>query len=143
MKINVILSVLLLSICLCSCKKLGCTDQNAMNFEKEAKKNDQSCAYEGSVGIWFDTVKAQEYAVDSVITLIYFVDGNNVGTISSGQYSNVLPTCDSPEVLTVEFNMGKVSSAAHSLIVKRETGLVIDNYIFTVEGGKCSLYLLK
>jgi len=143
MKINVILSVLLLSICLFSCKKLGCTDQNAMNFEKEAKKNDESCTYEGSVGIWFDSVKAQEYTADSIITLTYFVDGNNVGTISSGQYSNVSPNCDSPEVLTVEFNMGKVSSAVHSLIVKRETGLVIDSYNFTTEGGKCSLYLLK
>jgi len=114
-----------------------------MNFEKEAKKNDESCTYEGSVGIWFDSVKAQEYTADSIITLTYFVDGNNVGTISSGQYSNVSPNCDSPEVLTVEFNMGKVSSAVHSLIVKRETGLVIDSYNFTTEGGKCSLYLLK
>ena len=143
MKYIALLFLTFLSPSLLSCKKLGCTDENALNFEKVAKKNDESCTYEGSVGIWFDSLKADEYAFDGVIDLTYFVDGKNIGTISSSQYSIVPPTCESPEVVTVKFNMGKASSASHSLLVKRETGAIVDSYNFSVEGGKCSLFLMK
>ncbi|MGJ8661306.1 MAG: hypothetical protein ACSHXL_04655 [Bacteroidota bacterium] len=126
-----------------SCKKLGCTDENALNFEEVAQKDDESCTYEGSVGIWFDSIKADEYESNSIIAITYFIDGDSSTTVFSDQYVSTIPTCGSPDVFTVKFNMGKASSETHNLIVKSETGAIIDSYKFPVEGGSCSLYLMK
>ncbi len=143
MKTYQVFLFLFLSIFVFSCKKLGCTDPNALNYESIAQKNDESCTYEGSVGIWFDSIKAQEYVTDGILELTYFIDGDSATTVPSNFYSNTIPTCGSPEVYAALFNMGKANSQTHNLIVKRETGVIIDSYKLTVEGGSCSLYLMK
>lgn len=38
------------SLFLSSCKKKGCTDETALNYEAEAKKDDGSCEYEQPIG---------------------------------------------------------------------------------------------
>jgi hypothetical protein len=135
---------LLIGIGLSSCKKMGCTDVNSMNFEKEAQKNDGSCTYEGSVGIWFDSIKAVEYFNAGVQSLTYMINGEEVGTVSSVAYGNTQSiSCASPEVFLVDFSMGKAETQSFNLYVKRETGAVIDNYPLTVNGGKCTLFLMK
>lgn len=45
MKSNVILVVAVAVLGLVACKKKGCTDPKAMNYSKEAKKDDKSCKY--------------------------------------------------------------------------------------------------
>ena len=37
--------ILIILICI-SCSKRGCTDPNALNYNSEAKKNDNSCEYQ-------------------------------------------------------------------------------------------------
>jgi|TARA_R110000737_G_scaffold344050_2_gene370789 hypothetical protein len=132
------------SVVLISCKKLGCTDINAMNYEKIAQKNDESCTYEGSIGIWFDSLKSIEYSNAGIQTLTYFINGINKGTILSSFYGNASTvTCDSQITFVVDFNLGKASTQSHKLIVKSETGALVDNYAMTAEGGKCTLFQMK
>jgi hypothetical protein len=127
-----------------SCKKLGCTDENAMNFENVAQKNDGSCTYEGSVGIWFDSIKFVEYANTGVQSLTYFINGDEKGVVPIWPYASAAGlTCDSSGVFQMDFSIGKASTQSYNLLVKRETGAVIDNYAITVQGGKCTLFLTK
>jgi hypothetical protein len=136
--------VLLLIPIFVSCKKLGCTDENAVNFEKEAQKNDQSCTYEGSVGIWFDSLKYAEYANNGVQTLTYYVNGKEKGLVPIWPYADPAGlTCFSPGVFRINFDLGKAARQSMTLLVKRETGAVIDDYTINVEGGKCELFLMK
>ncbi len=60
-KINIVLGVIL-TVFVFSCKKEGCTDEKALNFDEKAKKDDGSCLYpdttndEGTVVVQFNHV---------------------------------------------------------------------------------------
>ena len=76
MKISYIFNLILYSLLLTffSCKEPGCTDANAINFDSEANKDDNSCIYIGSLNIEFrlvndnqpfgkyDTIQSQDYS---------------------------------------------------------------------------------
>ncbi|MFN5416414.1 MAG: DUF4856 domain-containing protein [Flavobacteriia bacterium] len=63
--------ILALSLTFTSCKKEGCTDETASNFNKNAKKDDGSCVYDPA------------YVVPTTYS---FADANGVSTVSySGQ----------------------------------------------------------
>lgn len=140
-------SIYLLSIvclfCFSACKKLGCTDENATNYEEISQKNDGSCTYTCTLGIWFDVNKSILHALSNVTSFTYFVDGKEVGTVSINSYLSINPSCNTPDVLVVELNLGKTKSNTYKLWVKDQAGILIENYTITVEGGKCNLFMLK
>lgn len=69
---NIIITGLVFASALVSCKKEGCTDEKASNFNDEAKKDDGSCKYAGS-----------SYTIPTTYT---FTDESGVSTINySGQ----------------------------------------------------------
>ncbi|MDA7803276.1 hypothetical protein N8987_01700 [Crocinitomix sp.] len=47
-------AALILTFVFISCKKEGCINENAANYDSEAKKDDGSCNYEASVSFWFN-----------------------------------------------------------------------------------------
>lgn len=76
MKKSIIILAALIAVTAVSCKKEGCTDETAINYNSKAKKDDGSCTYEidnGGIG----------YTIPSTFT---FTDGNGNSTVSySGQ----------------------------------------------------------
>ena len=131
------------SMLLTSCKKMGCTDVNATSYEAIAQKDDGSCTYKGSLSIWFDQTKAQEYLSLGIDSLYYFIDYKEKAGVAVANFFLNPPNCGDTGVVTLNFDLGKYSSSNYSLLVKSETGAVVDNYPVTVEGNKCTLFLLK
>lgn len=73
MKYQVIIAAAVLGSAFVGCKKKGCTDPNATNYNKEAKKNDGSCKYATTPPI-------------NVPATYVFTDANGNSTVSySGQ----------------------------------------------------------
>jgi hypothetical protein len=70
-KKNILLLATGLVFCFTSCKKKGCTDPTATNYDAEAKKDDGSCEY----------VVAPNYVVPSTYT---FTDASGNNTVSYG-----------------------------------------------------------
>lgn len=88
--------ILILTIALASCKKKGCTDPQATNFDITAEKHDQSCTYiptivltgsdtiEVPVGMPFVDPGVSAFNKNGtqveVTSLTYLVNTNTVGT---------------------------------------------------------------
>lgn len=58
-----LLAICLTGVLLASCKKEGCTDNNAINYEPKAKKDDNSCVYhQGELNLAFNHTWAMSSA---------------------------------------------------------------------------------
>lgn len=76
-----------------SCKKEGCTDPAADNYNSAANDNDGSCEYTGQVSFWMNTgdnyVDVTVAGITSTITTNY---GSNPGCGQNGCANFTLPS---------------------------------------------------
>lgn len=81
-----VLVVFVLSGCI---KKTGCTDYEAMNYNSEAERSDQSCIYQADIVIYWDINEYQNHMMDSASTHLYFyLDDKLIGNAPADSYSN-------------------------------------------------------
>ncbi len=65
-----------------SCRRKGCTYENATNFSAKAKLDDRSCEFESRVSFWFSESTSGFLVSYGVTTLHVYVDDKEVGQIS-------------------------------------------------------------
>lgn len=65
-----------------SCKRKGCTYENATNYSKKAKLNDGKCEFESRVSFWFSEEKSNYLVSYGVTTLHIYIDDKEVGQIA-------------------------------------------------------------
>src|SRR5690606_32283267 len=84
MKKRILLPILMIGLLAISCKKEGCIDKEAENYNSEAKKDDGSCIYpsEKFVGTYFVNEKCIGLGTDTY-SLTITATGNNTVTIQS------------------------------------------------------------
>lgn len=69
---KILVSILFCSVALMSCKREGCTDETAMNYDEKAKVEDLSCTYYGDPYIGTYVVEDSLYQpMYSSITTVY------------------------------------------------------------------------
>jgi len=80
------ISILVLTMMIVgSCKKDGCTDKTANNFDEKAKNDDGTCTYDmGTITFWISTGSNGTVAID--------VDNVNQGTVT--EFYGVNPPAD-------------------------------------------------
>lgn len=122
-------SILLLSIALIgfnSCKKSGCTDPQADNYDYDANDNDGSCTYTGSVTFWMST---GSYYVDVTVN-------GSTKTISSNYAS--APDCGTSGCANFT-----LPSGSYSYHAEEDTFFPAEwNGTITVPKGGCQLLQL-
>jgi hypothetical protein len=70
-----------------SCRKEpGCTDPTSKNYSATAEIDNGSCTYEGSAVFWYNETTSSRLINDGAISLIYYVDGEIVGSSASNVY---------------------------------------------------------
>lgn len=121
-------SVLIASTSLTSCKKEGCTDSAAINYDESAKKDDESCSFQGEAVIWYDESTSQSLTLGGSSTLKYYVDEVLIGSTDASVYWTGAPDCGANGSINVTKDLGNAKS-------KTFTYKVIDNLGFTVESG--------
>ncbi len=142
-KVNYLLFVTIFVFALGACKKKGCLDQNATNYNSEAKKDDGSCLYEGSAVIWFNTPKVIEYSATGTSNLVFYLEGIQIGTLNLLDFINTAPACGGDHAVTVKRNLDSAPSKSFSLVVKGDSGATLDTYSLTIVGNKCTKFLLN
>lgn len=90
---NIIAFSLVSLVALASCKKQGCTDEAATNYNNKAKKDDGSCLYD-------------EEPAYVVPTSYFFTDGNGNSTVS---YSGQIDRLDQLEEIITLIETGRTS----------------------------------
>lgn len=120
-----------------SCKKEGCTDQDATNFESEAKKDDGSCSYSGTLTPWHNEQDALFLVGDGAETLYYYIDDQLVGTAAASAYFPSAPVCGQNGAVTITRDLGSSKSSSHILTVEDQTGFNYGTYSVTFIANTC------
>jgi hypothetical protein len=83
-KLLFLLMICSLTLALPSCKKEGCTNSGACNYDPDAEKDDGSCINKGKITFWQIDNSGYGY-VDVTV--------NGTTAVITSEYTNV-PTCD-------------------------------------------------
>lgn len=79
---------------LTSCKKEGCTNDKADNYDAEAKVSDKSCVYTVDVVFWFEEIEAVGLSAAEINKLTFLLNKESIGSASIDKYSEEAPTCN-------------------------------------------------
>lgn len=85
--------LLIAGVLVVSCKKKGCTDFNATNYDTAASKDDGSCTFEGSVVFWFDDTTSATMYASSTMRMDIMMDNVVIGSLNWNQYTSAAPNC--------------------------------------------------
>jgi len=130
--------LLLTSISFVSCKKEGCTDVDAINYDDSANRDDGTCNFEGELVFWFDGTTAANLVQDDISSLTYYVDNKLVGSTSSNVYWNSSPSCGANGSITVSKSLGNVKNKSYEYEVRDQDGLVVWTGYENFTAGICT-----
>ena len=126
---------------LTSCKKEGCTDDWATNYNSEAKKDDGSCKYSEKFIFWQDAVQADDWVnLYGVTSLYFYIDGQLIGSSAAGVYSLTEPSCDGSGISSTTIDLGSETSKNINIVIKDETNTVLIDESWNVFAGECNKY---
>ena len=121
-----------------SCKKEGCTNADADNYDSSAKKDDGSCTYSGEMVLWYNITTSVDMAIDGITSLTYYVDGSVVGSSDASVYWTGSPECGTNGSITVSKNLGPSNSKSYSYSVKDQDGAEVWSGTLNFVGNQCT-----
>lgn len=96
---------------LSSCKKEGCTNPSADNFDVKAEINDESCKYTTNLVFWFDETQSQQFQANGVEKINFTLSDEPLGSTNTDQFWEESPKCDSPGALKYSKELTKSNTA--------------------------------
>jgi len=121
---KIILSALVLTTLVStSCKKKGCIDIDATNYNSEAKKDDGTCTFSGNVTWWIGQTESIGITSNGISELNIYVNDTLVGKQGSNIHFTSEPTCGTPTIITKKFDLGTLKSKTihYQVIDENET----------------------
>ncbi|MFK8039421.1 MAG: hypothetical protein AB8B74_14095 [Crocinitomicaceae bacterium] len=139
-KISLIISIALLAISFVSCKKNGCTDPDALNFEDKVKSNNLLCLYEGSVTFWYDAIKEDSLRkLYGIKSLEYYVNKIRIDSLpfSNANAQEKAPRCGKSEIASFTDSLGAGYKKWIQYDIRTETGLVLYDSFVELTANQC------
>ena len=124
-------------LALASCKKEGCIDVDATNYNADAKKDDGTCTYEGKTVFWYNETASTNLTADGATSLTYYVNGEVVGSGAANVYWTAAPDCGQDASITVTKSLGGSKTSAYTYSVKDQTGWEYWSGSVTFEANTC------
>ncbi len=108
-------------------KKKGCTDSTSTNYDADAKEDDGSCTYKGSVQFWYNKATSDSLVANGITSLAIYVDGAVVGSYATSVYFTGDPACGQSNVVTSTKDLGTVKTKTFPYMGKDQNGNQILN----------------
>ena len=113
-KITLALSAAIIGLTFASCKKYGCTDPEALNFEEKVRSNNLTCAYEGSILFWYDqiTQDSLQQLYGQIRALEYYVNDVRIDSLELNNPQDKIPRCGASEIATYSDSLGTTTDGS-------------------------------
>ena len=126
-----------------SCKKEGCIDAIADNFNADADKDDGSCTYSASVSFWYNGNTSTNLQLDDISSLTFYVDNQVIGSYASSVFYPSAPACGQSSVVSKTLDLGKSKTKTATYMVKDDIGDEIWSGSITFDASvECTKYEL-
>lgn len=146
-KIHISLLITLIGFSIISCKKEGCTDEFATNYEVKAKTNNLLCTYEGSLLFWMNEStsdslklntgsKALRYWVQEVWT-DSLVQKVRVDSVNLNDFQDEVPECGEKDVPTYSAGLGLSDFRWVKYEIENEFGNIIYSDVVKMLANEC------
>jgi hypothetical protein len=135
-------AIVISGLIMSSCKKEGCTDKEAVNYQASAKVDNGSCTYSGSVILWYKVGVFTGLASYGVTNLSLYIDDELQGEYPVGFYSPSEPTCGTTNTMSLELNLGSEKSKEFNYEIIDQNGTVRWSGILDLSASQCSSYEL-
>ena len=132
-----------LAMLVMSCKKEGCTDRDATNFDDKAKKNDNTCEFEASWIFFYDKTTAQKLQLGGSTTVYVYVDDKLIGNQATNTWYNSIPSCESESVMKVTKKLGGSKSKAYTYSIKDQDGYEYVSGVLNFDANLCQKFQFK
>jgi hypothetical protein len=132
-----ILLLLILSISIVSCKRKGCMNPKATNYDKKANEGCACCEFEGQLLFWFNQDTKDALVDEGVGTLRYKLNDNLTGTFPVGDAFATAPACNAAGAATLKVKMGSSQTMMYVYTVEDEHGNIRFDGIVSLSGGAC------
>ncbi len=141
-------SLLMLS----SCKKEGCMDNAARNYDSEVKKDDGSCLYDASAIFWIDAATSSSFQNSFINELKVYVDGEYIGKMSTNSSLLEAPDCEAGGGVSyfedLQTDSSKVVKYEVKYVPYSEPGTTPDEVVefegsIKLTGGACQPFQLQ
>ena|SRR5688572_33507151 len=120
-----------------SCKREGCTDNDAENFDPKAKKNDNTCRFEGSAVLWYGQETSGHLVLTGASSLRYFVDNELQGSTAADVYFTGAPACNQNGSITITRDLGGVKGKTYAYRVEDQLGRIVWEGLLNLEANTC------
>lgn len=139
MKLNHMLyaTALVMSFSFSACKKEGCTDALASNYDNTVDKDDQSCTFGSDVLFWYDANQGS-FPLEAS-DLDFYLDTKLLGSSTGELARQGIPTCDSINIVSFPFEMDKTKSGIYFVEVKTKVNpTTVFSDTVNIFAGKCN-----
>jgi len=121
-----------------SCGKKGCTDINARNYDEEAKRDDETCAYDGSIVFWLNQTSVTNAIISGgCTTFTVWYNGIALVSADAATYFNTAPDCGATNSLTCTMDLGTETSGTFLMEIKDQNGTTHWYDYYTVTNANC------
>lgn len=138
-----VLIILIVGFTITSCKKKGCIDSDADNYNSEAVKDNGTCSYNGSVMFWYLEPTSIVLVNTGAETLTYKVNGVVIGTSLAAEYTTIVPFCGQPGAMSVTHAIGNDKKKSFNYSITDQTGYEHFGGTTNFSGGACLSIKLK
>ena len=136
-----------------ACKKEGCMDQNARNYDAEAEKDGVSCLYDGSAIFWINANTSINYQNSGINELKIYVDDEFIGIMSTNSSLLEAPSCENGGGVNhyedLINNKSRVAKYKATYVPFAPPGAPVPDEVtesegsFKLEGGNCISFQLQ
>lgn len=120
-----------------SCKKEGCTDEEATNTTAGANKDDGSCTYQSNVVFWHNTTTKAVINSHGTTSLVYFLDGTQLGSSDPNVVFSSAPDCSESTAFSRSIAYDESATKVLPFEVKSQTGQLEFSGTITFINGEC------
>lgn len=126
-----------------SCKKEGCTNPAAENYDVKAKASDKSCTFNVNVVFWMKENTSLTLQAWDVQKLNFLLNGEPIGKSGTTKFWEEAPECATGGTIKFTKELTKSNSAPFYYSVLDEEGEELWQGITQLDTDSCKVILLE